>query len=244
MFFFGLDRGADALRLAREMELPSDAGMMVAGLNAPPAPFVPEEHHFAPGYAVLLVGFGTPEEHARMIEPARAASPLFQFVTPMPYTALQSMLDDSAPWGVLAYEKALYVNGFSDDVIDVIATQVARKASPMSIVPMFHLSGAYCDVAEDDTAFGGTRASKWVVNMAALAPERGLFETDRAWTRGFYDALLPHAGDAATYVNFMNEYDDRGVRAAYGPKFDRLTRIKGEYDPDNVFHRNVNIKPA
>ncbi|GLZ35942.1 FAD-linked oxidase [Lentzea sp. NBRC 105346] len=248
MFFFTLEQGADALRLAREIvpALPRSCGALVAALNAPPAPFVPEQHHFAPGFAILIAGFESPEEHASLVAPIREAlPPLFEFVTPLPYAALQSMLDDSAPWGILGYEKAVYVDDLTEDVVNVIAGLVPSKASPMSLMPMFYLGGAFCDTGADDTAFGGDRNAKWVINMAAVAPTPELLEADRAWSRALFDALLPHTSESGVYINFMAEYDADRVRATYGPeKYARLAALKAQYDPENLLHRNMNIKPA
>jgi hypothetical protein len=57
LFFWGLDQGPEALRLAREIvaALPPDVNAVIGAVNAPPAPFVPEQHHFQPGYVLLPV---------------------------------------------------------------------------------------------------------------------------------------------------------------------------------------------
>ena len=126
----------------------------------------------------------------------------------------------------------------------VVAEQFARKASPMSIMPVFMLGGAYAKAAEDETAFGGSRTAKWLFNIAAIAPDPELLATDRAWVREFFDALVPFSSNSGGYVNFIADVDDDRVRTAYGPaKYDRLSRVKTEYDPENVFHLNANIKP-
>src|SRR5215469_4103811 len=60
LFFWGLDQGAEALRLARDVTaaLPEDINAVVAAVNAPSAPFVPPKHRLAPGYALIVAGFG------------------------------------------------------------------------------------------------------------------------------------------------------------------------------------------
>jgi FAD/FMN-containing dehydrogenase len=249
LFFWSVDEGADALRFIRDFvsRAPDDVAAQLIGLNAPPAPFVPERFHFAPCYGLAVVGFGSPEEHAALVQPIRDDyPPLFDFVTPIPFTDLQQMLDEAAPWGILAYEKALYIEDpVTDDALAVVADFLPRKASPMSIMPVFPLNGAYTRVGVDDTAFGGPRVPMWVFNISAIAPDPDLLATDRAWVRSFWEALLPYASSVGGYVNFQNDVDEERVRESYGAaKYDRLARVKAEYDPDNLFHKNANIKPA
>ena len=84
------------------------------------------------------------------------------------------------------------------------------------------------------------------MNIAASAPDPDLLATDRTWVRAFWDALQPYASGEGSYVNFIADPgDETRVHASYGAaKYDRLARIKAQYDPDNIFHRNANIKPA
>ena len=50
--------------------------------------------------------------------------------------------------------------------------------------------------------------------------------------RAFWEALRPHARTSGSYVNFMTEYEEDRVRAAYGAaKYDRLARIKADLRP-------------
>jgi hypothetical protein len=249
LFFWGMDDGEQVLRLARDIvpALPNDAGAQIAiGLNAPPAPFVPQQYHFTPGYLLIVVGFSSAEEHARLVAPIRQAlPPLFELVTPIPYVALQRTLDETAPWGLLGYQEVIYLDELTDDAIAVIVEQMPAKSSPMSFCLVFRLDGAYSVIGDDDTAFGGRRAPRYVINIAGIDPTPELLTADRAWVRSVWNALRPFAQDSGGYVNSMTGDDEDRVRASYGPaKYERLARIKAKYDPDNTFHLNANIKPA
>jgi FAD/FMN-containing dehydrogenase len=115
----------------------------------------------------------------------------------------------------------------------------------MSFLPTFYLDGAFSAVADDATAFGGSREPHFTVSVNAITPDADVLPGERAWARTLWEALRSHDGEVGSYVNFMTEYDEERVRASYGPaKYERLARVKAAYDPDNIFHLNANIKPA
>jgi hypothetical protein len=246
--FWGLDQGRDVLRLARDViaSLPPDVNVVIAGMNAPPAPFVPPDYHHQPGYALVVVGLGAPEVHEAVLAQIREAlPPLWEFVTPMPYTALQQMMDEPNAWGFQSYDKGAYVEDLSDDVIDVVVDQLPGKASPLSVLLFYRLDGAYSAIADDETAFSGGRSPRYAVFIIAICPTPALLDADRAWVRSTWAALLPHTAETGVYVNALDTSEEDRVKAAYGSaKYDRLAAIKARYDPANVFHHNANIKPS
>ena len=249
MMFWPLAQGREALRAARQVvgSLPDGVNVVIAAMNAPPAPFVPEQHQLQPGYAVVVAGFHGEQEHREVLDRFRSAlTPLWEFATPMPYLALQQMLDEPNAWGNHYYDKGLYLEDLTDAAIEALVEHVPRKSSPLSIVLLYRLDAAYCDVADDATAFSGGRTPRYNVFVIANGPVPELLELDRPWVRGLHDALVAHSPVGDTYVNAMSgDEEEERIRAAYGPaKYERLARIKQEYDPANVFRRNANIRPS
>jgi FAD/FMN-containing dehydrogenase len=247
MLFWEHERGTEALRVVRDVvaELPDSCNVIVAvALTAPPAPFVPEQHHHTLGHAFMLIGFGPQAEHDSVLTRLRdALPPLFEYIEPMPYVAVQKMLDEFHPWGLHYYDKGAYLSDLSDGAINVLIENTPAKASPLSVVLFYHLAGAYCDAGEDDTAFSGGRSPRYNGFFIACGPTPELLVADRAWVRSLWDALRPHMISTGAYINTVIEEEDR-IRASYGQdKYERLARIKGHYDPGNLFRRNANIKP-
>ncbi len=127
-------------------------------------------------------------------------------------------------------------------MINIIAELGPQKVSPLSVIELYRLDGAYSAVGELDTAFAGGRTPRYAAFLIGLCTEPEALAADRAWVRSLWEALRPHMRDQG-YINAIDAQDDQRIQGAYGLKFDRLAGLKAKYDPDNIFHRNVNIKP-
>ena len=118
--------------------------------------------------------------------------PLWEFVTPMPYMGLQTMLDEANDWGQYNYDHGCALEELTDEVIDVLTERFPLKQSPGSVMLFYRLDSAYSDVGDDETAFSGVRSPGYMLFTIALCPSPEVLEADRAWVRGLHSALAPH----------------------------------------------------
>ena len=80
--------------------------------------------------------------------------------------------------------------------------------------------------------------------MSGIDPDPANLPRITDWTRRYWEELHSTSAGGA-YVNLMMEDEGDGrIRASYRGNYDRLTRVKKRYDPDNLFHINQNIPPA
>src|SRR4051794_6689792 len=246
MLLWPRERAGEVMRAYRELmrDAPDALCGGLALMSAPPLPMVPSELRGQPAVGVLVVYAGTPDRGAEHIAPLRALAPAVDAVQPMPYCAVQSMLDGPESHDVRAYYRFSFIDELSDPAVDTIIAAAAVAPSPMSAVLLQPLGGAFGRVGAMETALGH-RDAEWGMQVLAswLEPERDT--ANRGWVRAFTDAMAPWARPAG-FPNFIAEAgDSAGVRNAYGAeRYARLVEVKDRWDPDNAFRLNHNIGPS
>lgn len=239
------DQAADVLAFHREQTrgIPDEMGTSAVFVTAPPLPFVPEQLHDQPAIALLVCWSGDIDDGREALRPWLALGPPIRFVDAIPYTAMQTMLDDLQPPGRRSYWKSGYLTELTDDAIGAGAAIAAEARSPFNTAEFVLWGGAVARVDSDATAFG-EREGRFLYNAVATWEDPAEDATHVPWPRAFHDAMQPSA-TGRVYVNFLSDEGHERVRAAYGQeKFARLTKIKAAYDPTNVFALNQNIPPA
>ncbi len=160
----------------------------------------------------------------------------------MPYLALQSMLDGSAPHGMHYYWKSHRLPRLSDEVIDALLAHVESITSPFSQIGGWAVGGAVSRVDPAATAVGEREVGFELNVTAAWPPPNPDGARHVAWVRDGWEALRPYS--VGVYANFLSDEDAAGVADAYGQRLTRLTALKDRYDPTNFFRLNANIPPS
>ncbi|MDP8932173.1 MAG: FAD-binding oxidoreductase [Actinomycetota bacterium] len=243
-----IDEAKDVLRAHRDYveTAPEELATATAIFMAPPAPFVPEHLHGKPVLGMIAIYIGEPDEGRDIMAPVRELGPpAADLIQPMPYTTFQTVLDPTAPWGWLNYNRGLHLALLSDDAIDTYVERASEIAfdSPMSVTIIFRHGGAVSRVPDDATA-ASHRDAAYLVHPIACWQDPAETERHIDWVRGFSEAMR-HFTTGGVYLNMEPDVGEERVRAGYGAeKYAKLVALKDKWDPRNLFRVNQNIKPS
>jgi FAD/FMN-containing dehydrogenase len=232
-----------ALEFYREFaaDAPRELAVYALIVGVPPEDPFPERHRGEPSVAFAVCYDGPVDEGREVLEPLRGfGDPILDAVRPLPYADLQRAFDDASPEGYRWYTKSHYLDGLPDGAIETVLEHTDPFPGPLTQVAIEPLGGAVADVAPDATAFPHRDAAY------SLGIWPGWADPDRdgemiAWAREFHDAMAPYAD--GVYANYLDDDEGDRVRAAYGDNYERLARVKAEWDPENLFRANGNVAP-
>ena len=234
MVLHPIERAGQALRHWRDFtrtapdELTSAAGLLTSPDGVAVA-------------AILIFYAGSLEQGERVVRPLRELGPpLVDQVGPMPYTALQGMLDGAFPAGINNYWKSNYLTGLTDEAIDGLVAHFRDVPSPLSSVLLEHVGGAMNRLPKDATAFAHRGAAYNFLGISSWT-DPAETEANIDWARAVSEQMRPQS--SGIYVNYLGAEDEAQVRAAYGASYERLAALKARYDPTNFFSQNQNIRP-
>ncbi len=238
MLLFPLARARDAFRLLRDVArtAPNELTVFAPMLHTPDGiPVV--------GFAICYNGPADKGEAA--IKAIRDfGTPAAGEVGPMPYTALQTMLDAGFPSGLHVHWRSEFVASLPDELIEAWVSAFEKVPSPLSALLIEQFGGAVHTVPNDSSAFDNRNSDFNFVIVSRWANPSDA-DPNVAWARATSEAVKPF-GTGRVYLNYIGagEPIDR-VRAAFSPeKFARLATVKRQYDPTNVFRMNQNIPPG
>lgn len=243
LLFYRPEHGPEVIRVYREVieTGPPEASGAVLYLTGPPEEFMPEHLVGKLTCGVLLTYAGTEEDMRKIAQPLLALPHEAEVVGAMPYADVQCMIDD--PPGMRNYWSAEYLTGLPDELVDVFATRAWTMPVPTGTQHLlFPLGGAIAEGPADYPV--PYRNSPWAVHPFGIWDDRADDERCLRWVRDVRADVRPWS-TGAVYLNFVGDEGADRVVAGHGvDDHRRLTAVKTEYDPDNVFRFNHNIPPA
>jgi FAD/FMN-containing dehydrogenase len=224
---------------------PEELGTFVGLKTVPSLDPFPKEHWGKRAVAVISSFNGPAAEGekamGRLLE--KLPPPIFNWMSEMPFPAIQSLFDPFFPKGLQWYWKGDFVRTLPDEAIDTHIAQAARAPSELCLMHLYPIDGAVRRMPRDATAWGA-RDATWSMVIAAIDPDPKQADALKNWGRAYWKAVHPFNLEGA-YINFMMDDEAAGrVQASYADNYNRLASVKAKYDPKNLFRVNQNIRPA
>lgn len=225
-------------------EAPEELGIFVGLKTVPSMEPFPTEAWGKRACAIIGVYNGPANDGQKALAPILDAvpAPIFNWMSEIPFPAMQGLFDPFFPKGLQWYWKSDFVAALPDEAIDTYIAQAAKAPSELSLMHLYPIDGAVQRVPTDATAWSA-RNARWSMVIAGIDPDPDKAQALKTWGRAYWQAVHPFNLESA-YVNFMMDDEVEGrVQTTYGANYERLTSIKAKYDPQNLFRVNQNIQP-
>ena len=223
---------------------PEEVGMLSFTGTVPADDNFPKGWWHHPFFAIAACYAGSADDGEIMLQPLRElGTPIVDFSDRMLYTETQQFLDDDYPKGRNYYWKSVYLKELTDDTIDTLLALNRQAPSHHSTIDIWTMGGAMSRVTSAESPLT-PREAPFMIGIEANWDDPQDSDLNIAWVRDCVDGLAPFAAPGI-YLNFPGfmEDADQMVRTAYGQNFQRLVKVKRQYDPDNFFRLNQNINP-
>jgi hypothetical protein len=134
----------------------------------------------------------------------------------------------------------------ADTIEELVACFASGRRSSEARVPDFTpWGGAYNRVTSDAAAFA-QRAERFLLKHEVIV-DASASEAERQAARGWLSRsweIVHSSGSGGVYPNFPDPELEHWGRAYHGANLHRLERVKGAYDPTNVFRFHQSIQAA
>lgn len=237
------ERGPEVVRTYRDVieAGPPEASGAALYVTGPPEEFVPPHLVGLLLAGALLTYAGPEEEMRRLAEPLLAIPHESEIVSAIPYADLQCMIDD--PPGLRNYWSAEYLTGVPDEFVDVFCARADSMPVPTGTQHVVWPQGGAIASGPGDYPVP-FRDAPWAVHPFGIWEDEADDERVRQWVKDVRADVQPWS-TGAVYLNFTgDEGRDRVVAGLGAENMRRLAELKRQYDPDNVFRFNHNIRPA
>jgi len=187
-----------------------------------------------PQFICRFLFTGPPREGGKLLmELTDLTKPLENKVKPIPFDQFQKSGDWMVPRGRVYYTPlGNFVKELTDDGIDIIFDGVSQAPDPRTLtdsnIYITSLGGKLWEMTDEDNPFAFKAAEYWVGPVVAIR-DSNFSDAIKAWVDSIDQKL-------SKYGIFP-----KGPEAEKVQK--RLKELKLKYDPENVFHQNVNIDP-
>jgi FAD/FMN-containing dehydrogenase len=222
---------------------PDELTVWVVMRKAPPLPFLPEEVHGTEVLILAALYAGDMAEGEKALQPLRDfGDPIADVISPHQFIDFQAAFDPLLTPGERNYWKSHDFLALNDGLLESVLPFVESLPDPSCEIFLAHMGGATSRVPEEATAYRH-RDAQFIMNVHGRWHDPADDSRCIAWCRELFDAATPFA-TGGVYVNFMTEEEGDRVSSAYGGSYERLVALKNEYDPQNFFRFNQNVKPA